>query len=207
MGIYLSIKDRKKAKDYLFVDELSVDCYENALFRLNFRYDTLKKEQIDIIDEFIQTMSNNLIEILNGEDESSSTSWSHEERIKALENEISTLTNVINGQTPIHGTLKITPTSNDMDFNKDGTMIKFTNVDGGVYSTSILQDGVETEIVLPVGVYTVNIVNSLNDVMDSVFLERWENSISNDNNHTMTYNVDDGETIISTTLAYEENGV
>ena len=86
-------------------------------------------------------------------------------------------------------------------------MIKFTNVDGGVYSTSILQDGVETEIVLPVGVYTVNIVNSLTDVMDSVFLERWENSISNDNNHTMTYNVDEGETIISTTLAYEENGV
>lgn len=203
MGLYLSVKKIKKGKDYLFVDELSTDRYENAIFRLNFKYDTLKQEHIEIIDEYLTTISNNLIEILNENKDTSLFDGSHEDRIKALEQEIATLTNNVNSQTPVHGTLKITPTTQNMDFNKDGTMIKFTNADNGVYTTSILQNGTETEIVLPVGVYVVNIVNSLNDITDSVFTRTWDNAISNDNNHTMTYTVSEGTTEITTELDYE----
>lgn len=204
MGIYLSVKKNKKGKDYLFVDELSVDCYENALFRFRFNYDSLKKEQIETIDEYLQNMSNNLIEILNGSDETSLTSGSHEDRIKSLEDEIATLTNNVNSQTPIHGTLKITPTSEEMDFNKEGTMIKFTNQDGGVYTTTILKKDTVNEVILPVGTYTVNIVNSLNDITDSVFGELWETATSTDGKHTMIYDVVEGETEIITILEYEQ---
>ena len=121
-----------------------------------------------------------------------------------LEEEISTLTNDINSQTPKHGILKITPSTETMDFNKDGTMLKFTNVDNGVYTTSILQDNVETEIVLPIGEYMVNVVNSLNDITDSVFVELWEDAVSEDNNHTMSYTVVEGETSLNALLDYEE---
>lgn len=204
MGIYLHIKKNKKSKDYLFVDELSTPCYENALFRFRFYFDSLKREQIETIEEYLESMSNNLIEVLNGSDETSLTSGSHEDRIKQLEQELATLTNNVNSQTPIHGTLKITPTSTDMDFNKEGTMIKFTNRDGGVYTTAILKDNVETEIILPIGTYTVNIVNSLNDITDSVFTELWETATSTDNMHTMIYDVVEGETEITTVLTYEQ---
>ena len=203
MGIHYSIKNNKKSIDYLFVDDVSVDCYENALFRINFRYDSLKKEHIEVMDEYLQEALNTLVEILNGEDDSSPTSGSHEDRIKALEDEIATLTNVINSQTSIHGTLKITPETTTMDFNKEGTMLKFTNIDNGVFTTGILQNGVETDIVLPVGQYVVNIVNSLNDVVDSVFTELWEDATSQDNNHTMTYTVVEGNTELSTYIEYE----
>lgn len=203
MGIHYSIKNGKKSRDYLFVDDVSVDCYENSLFRISFRYDSLKQEHFEFVDEYLQVALTNLLERMNGGDTTSETSGSHEDRIKALENEIATLTNVINSQTPIHGTLKITPTTNNMDFNKEGTMLKFTNMDNGVFTTGILQNGVETEIVLPVGQYTVNVVNSLNDVVDSIFLELWDNATSQDNNHTMTYNVVEGNTEISTTIEYE----
>ena len=40
MGIHFSVKKRKRSMDYLFVDDVSVDCYENALFRINFKYDS-----------------------------------------------------------------------------------------------------------------------------------------------------------------------
>ncbi len=205
MGIYLDMKQNKRGKDYLFVDELSKACYENALFRFRFYYDSLKAEQIEIIDEYLQNMSNNLIEVLNGSDETSLTSGSHEDRIKALENEILTLTNNINSQTTKHGILNITPTSLDMDFSKDGTMIKFTNTDGGVYTTGILQENVKTEIVLPIGIYTVNIVNSLNDMKDSIFEDVWENATSDDGNHTMDYVVLEETVEIATSLAYEQS--
>ena len=204
MGIYLSNRKVKRGKDYLFLDEVSKDCYQNALFRVNVKYDSLKKEQIEIIEEFIDNSLTNLLEILNGSDESSIHSGSHEDRIKELENEIATLTNVINSQTPIHGTLKITPTSENMDFNKEGTMIKFTNNDNGVYTTSILKKDTVTEIVLPIGEYTVNIVNSLNDMTDSVFTEVWENATSEDNNHTMKYTVIEDEIEINTNIEYEQ---
>lgn len=204
MGIYLSVKENKKGKDYVFVDELSKPYYENALFRFRFYFDSLKNEQIETIDEYLQNMCNNLIEILNGSDETSLTSGSHEDRIKLLEEEIATLTNNVNSQTPVHGTLKITPTSENMDFNKEGTMIKFTNQDGGVYTTTILKKDLLNEIVLPIGTYTVNIVNSLNDIKDSVFTELWENATSTDGRHTMIYEVVEGETIISTVLEYEQ---
>lgn len=203
MSIYLSIKNVKSGKDYLFLDDVSKDCYQNALFRLNFKFDSLNKENIEVVDEFLQNNLNNLLEILNGSDDSSINSGSHEDRIKSLEDEIATLTNNVNSQTPIHGILKITPTSVDMDFNNEGTMIKFTNQDGGVYTTSILKKDVVNEIVLPVGVYTVNIVNSLNDIVDSVFSELWENATSNDDNHTMEYTVVEGEIDIETILTYE----
>lgn len=204
MGIYLSNRKAKRGKDYLFIDDVSVDCYQNALFRVNIKYDSLKKEQIEIIEEFIETSLNNLLEILNGSDESSIHSGSHEDRIKELENEIATLTNIINSQTPRHGTLKITPTTENMDFNKEGTMIKFTNNDNGVYTTSILKKDTVTEIVLPIGEYTVNIVNSLNDMTDSVFTEVWENATSEDNNHTMKYTVIEDEIEITTNIEYEQ---
>ena len=146
---------------------------------------------------------NNLIEILNGYDDSSIHSGSHEDRIKALENEILTLTNNINSQATDHGTLKILPKTEDMDFNKDGTMLKFTNKDNGVYTTSILQNNVETEIIIPVGEYMVNVVNSLNDIDDSVFVELWDSATSEDNNHTMTYTVVEGVTELNVLLEYE----
>jgi len=203
MGIHFSVKNRKRSIDYLFVDDVSVDCYENALFRINFRYDSLKKEQVEIVNEYLEAVMGNLLEVLNGEDNSSETHGSHEDRLKLLENEIATLTNVINSQIPLHGTLKITPSTSNMDFNQEGTMLKFTNRDNGVFTTGILQNGVETEITLPVGEYTVNIVNSLNDITDSVFLELWETATSEDNNHTMVYNVVEGVTEISTLLEYE----
>lgn len=203
MGIHYSVKKNRKSIDYLFVDDVSVDCYENSLFRISFRYDSLKEEHIDFMDEYLQEALNNLVIILNGEDDSSPNSGSHEDRIKALEDEIATLTNVINSQTPIHGTLKITPSTENMDFNKEGTMLKFTNRDNGVFTTGILQNGVETEIVLPVGQYIVNVVNSLNDVVDSVFIELWENATSDDMNHTMNYTVVEGETELTTVLEYE----
>ena len=203
MGMHISVKNGKKSRDYLFVDDVSVDCYENSLFRITFRYDSLTNENMEIIDEYQQATLQNLMEIINGGDTTSETSGSHEDRIKALENEIATLTNVINSQTPIHGTLKITPTTTNIDFNKEGTMLKFTNIDNGVFTTGILQNGVETEIVLPVGQYTVNVVNSLNDVTDSVFLELWDGATSDDMNHTMTYTVVEGETELITSLGYE----
>ena len=204
MTIHVSVKKRKRNIDYLFVDDVSVDCYENALFRVSFINDTLKKEQVELIDEYLQNILSNLLEILNGSDETSLHSGSHEDRIKALEDEILTLTNDLNSQTPRHGTLKITPSSEDMDFNQEGTMLKFTNADNGVYTTSILQDGTETEIVLPVGEYTVNIVNSLNDITDSVFVELWENAVSEDDNHTMKYTVVEGIVDLTAILEYEE---
>ena len=203
MGIYLSEKKRQRGKDFLFVDDVSMDCYESALFRVNFRYDSLKKEQIEVINEYLLDTLSNLIEVLNGYDDSSIHSGSHEDRIKALENEILTLTNNINTQTTVHGILKIIPTTEDMDFNKDGTMLKFTNKDNGVYTTSILQNNVETEIVLPVGEYMVNVVNSLNDIDDSVFVDLWETATSEDNNHTMNYVVVEGLTELIANLEYE----
>ena len=203
MGIYLSIKNRKRGKDYLFMDDVSEDCYENSLFRLNFTYDTLKKEQIEIINEYLESSCNGLLEILNGSDELSETRGTHEDRIKQLENEIATLSNNLVSQTTIHGILKITPTTTNMDFNEDGTMLKFTNVDNGVYTTAILQNGVELEIVLPIGRYTVNVVNSLNDITDSVFTEIWNDATSEDNNHTMVYTVVEGLTELSVNLEYE----
>lgn len=203
MGIHFSAKNRKRSIDYLFVDDVSVDCYENALFRINFRYDSLKKEHVDVIDEYMRAVLTNLLDTLNGEDSTSEHHESHEDRIKSLENEIATLTNVINSQTPIHGTLKITPSTTDMDFNKEGTMLKFTNRDNGVFTTGILQNGIETEIILPVGEYSVNIVNSLNDVVDSIFSELWDTATSDDNNHTMTYTVVEGITEINTVVEYE----
>lgn len=203
MSIYLKVMKRKKNMDYLFIDGISFGSYNNALFRLTFNYDTLTKENIEIIDEYLQGISNNLIEILNGSDESSETHGSHEDRIKALENEILTLTNNINSQTTTYGTLQITPITNTMEFNKDGTMIKFTNKDGGVYTTSILQDETPLEIILPIGEYSVNIVNSLNDIKDSVFVNLWENATSLDNNHTMKYTVVEGNVELTTTVEYE----
>lgn len=209
MGIHLYIKNVKKGVDYLFIDDLSKDCYHNALFRVHFKEDALKKEHSEIIKEYLDVALQNLIEVLNGYDNESVNSGSHEDRIKALENELATLTNNVNIQMNKHGTLKITPTTQNMDFNKDGTMIKFINADNGVYTTSILQNNVQTDIILPIGEYTVNIVNSLNDITDSVFTETWENATSEDNNHTMKYTVVEGEAVISTNLEYEpteENG-
>ena len=171
MSIHLSEKKVRKGVDYLFIDDLSKDCYQNALFRIHFKYDALKREHSELIEEYLQNSLHNLIEILNGYDDESANSGSHEDRIKALEDELATLTNDINSQTPKHGTLRITPSTANMDFNKDGTMLKFTNRDNGVYTTSILQNNTMTEIVLPIGEYTVNIVNSLNDITDSVFVE------------------------------------
>ena len=203
MGIYISEKKRRHGKDYLFVDDLSKDCYESALFRVNFRFDSLKKEQVEVVDEYLRNTLSTLIEVLNGYDDSSIHSGSHEDRIKALEDEILTLTNNVNSQTTTYGILRITPSSEDMDFNEEGTMLKFTNKDNGVYTTSILQDGVETEIVLPIGEYVVNIVNSLNDIRDSVFVELWENAVSEDDNYTMKYTVVEGTTDLSVGLEYE----
>ena len=203
MSVYLSVKNNKKSKDYIFVDELSRDCYENSLFRLNFRFDTLKKENVEVIDEYLQDVFNNLLEILNGSDESSLHHGSHEDRIKSLEEELATLTNNVNSQTPIHGTLKINPISGNIDFNKEGTMLKFTNNDGGVYTTSILKNDIPLEIVLPVGEYTVNVVNSLNDVVDAIFLELWDTATSDDGNHTMKYTVIEGITELDAKLEYE----
>lgn len=203
MGIYLSVKKVKKGIDYLFIDDISKDCYQNALFRLHFKYDALKKEQSEEIGEYLEGICNNLLEILNGSDETSLHSGSHEDRIKALENEIATLTNDVTSQTPKHGTLKITPITENMDFNKEGTMLKFTNVDNGVYTTSILQNETLTQITLPIGEYSVNVVNSLNDITDSVFTELWENATSEDNNHTMKYTVVEGETELNAKIEYE----
>lgn len=45
MGIHLSIKKVKKGIDYLFIDDISKDCYQNALFRVHFKYDALKIEK------------------------------------------------------------------------------------------------------------------------------------------------------------------
>lgn len=192
MGIYLKIRKRRRNIDYLFFDEVSLPTYENALFRLTFNYDSLKIEQIQLITEYLENISNNLIEILNGSDESSIHSGSHEDRIKALEEEILTLTNNVNSQTTTYGTLIITPTSENIDFNVEGTMIKFTNTDNGVYTTSILKKDTENEIILPIGEYKVNIVNTLNDMTDAIFLELWEDAISDDDNHTMTYTIEEG---------------
>ena len=203
MGIHLSVKERRRNMDYLFVDDVSRDCYESALFRINFKYDSLKKEEIEMIKEYLNTMCLNLLEILNGADETSLHSGSHEDRIKALENEILTLTNNVNSQATVHGILKITPTTENMDFNVEGTMLKFTNADNGVYTTSILQKDVETEIVLPIGEYVVNVVNSLNDITDSVFVDLWENATSDDNNYTVKYTVVEGTTEINVNLDYE----
>lgn len=209
MGIHLKVIKRKKNIDYLFVDDVSEDHYQNALFRLTFKYDSLRKENIEMIDEYLNNSCTNLIEIINGYDTSSTNHGSHEGRIKSLEDEIATLTNALNSQTKIYGTLKIRPSTNDMDFNKDGTMLKFTNMDGGVYTTSILQNGVETQIVLPIGEYSVNVVNSLNDITDGIFWNIWNTATSEDNNHTMKYTVVEGETQIDAILEYENkiNGV
>lgn len=203
MGIHMNVKKGRKHMDYLFVDDVSVDCYQNALFRIGFKYDSLKKEQIEVIDTYLQNNLNNLLEILNGSDETSITSGSHEDRIKALENEIYTLTNDVNTQSPRHGTLRITPLTENMDFNKEGTMLKFTNKDNGVYTTSILQNETTIDMVLPVGEYTVNIVNSLNDMTDSVFTELWESATSEDGNHTMKYTVTETTVELDAILNYE----
>ena len=203
MGIFLEIKKRKKNMDYLFVDEVSIPCYENALFRVSFKYDTLKKEQVELIDEYLQNTLNNLIEVINGYDDTSIHSGSHEDRIKQLEQEIATLTNNVNSQATIYGVLKITPNSENIDFNKEGTMLKFTNKDNGVYTTSILQKETPLEIILPIGEYTVNVVNSLNDIKDAVFTELWETATSEDNNHTVKYTVNEGNTELNINLEYE----
>lgn len=203
MGIHLSTKMRKRNADYLFVDDVSKDCYENALFMITFKYYTLKPEQVEFIDEYLQNQLNNLIEMINGYDDSSVHSGSHEDRIKQLENEIATLTNNVNSQATIYGVLRITPNTVNMDFNKEGTMIKFTNKDNGVYTTSILQKETPLEIILPIGEYTVNVVNSLNDVKDSVFTELWENATSEDNNHTAKYTVVEGNTDLTINIEYE----
>lgn len=203
MGIHLIDKVRKRNTDYLFIDDLSKDCYENALFMVTFKYYTLKPEQVELIDTYLKNTLNNLLEVLNGYDDSSIFSGSHEDRIKSLENEIATLTNNVNSQATIYGVLKITPNSENMDFNKEGTMIKFTNKDNGVYTTSILQKETPLEIILPIGEYTVNVVNSLNDVKDSVFTELWENATSEDNNHTAKYTIVEGTTELNMTLDYE----
>lgn len=203
MGIYLSTKRVKKGVDYLFIDDLSKECYQNALFRIHFKYDALKKEHQEIIEEYLTTISQNLIEMLNGYDDESIHSGSHEDRIKALEDEIATLTNDISTQIPRHGTLNITPITESMDFNKEGTMLKFTNVDNGVYTTGILKNNEVTEIVLPVGQYTVNIVNSLNDIVDSTFTELWYGATSQDDNHTMVYTVVEGNTTLNAFIEYE----
>lgn len=203
MSIYLKVIKRRKNTDYLFIDGVSFGSYNNALFRLTFNHDTLNKESVESISEYLENVCNNLLEILNGSDESSETHGSHEDRIKQLENEIATLTNVINSQATVYGTLKITASTIGMDFNKDGTMLKFTNKDGGVFTTSILQNGMETEILLPIGEYMVNIVNSLNDITDSVFTTLWENATSEDNNHTVNYTVVEGQTQILTGIEYE----
>lgn len=203
MSIHLTVKDRKRNTDYLFVEDVSVDCYESALFRLTFKYDTLKRDEVAVIKEQLQKMCENLLEILNGSDESSLHSGSHEDRIKSLEEEIATLTNDINMQSKKHGILKITPITDTVDFNKEGTMIKFTNADNGVYTTSILKNNTETEIVLPIGEYTVNLVNSLNDMVDSVFEELWENATSEDSNYTMKYTVVEDTIELETKIKYE----
>lgn len=204
MSIHLTVKDRKRNTDYLFVEDVSVDCYESALFRLTFKYDTLKRDEVAVIKEQLQKMCENLLEILNGSDESSLYSGSHEDRIKSLEEEIATLTNDINMQSKKHGILKITPITDTVDFNKEGTMIKFTNADNGVYTTSILKNNTETEIVLPIGEYTVNLVNSLNDMVDSVFEELWENATSEDSNYTMKYTVVEDTIELETKIKYED---
>jgi len=204
MSIHLTVKDRKRNTDYLFVEDVSVDCYESALFRLTFKYDTLKRDEVAVIKEQLQKMCENLLEILNGSDESSLHSGSHEDRIKSLEEEIATLTNDINMQSKKHGILKITPITDTVDFNKEGTMIKFTNADNGVYTTSILKNNTETEIVLPIGEYTVNLVNSLNDMVDSVFEELWENATSEDSNYTMKYTVVEDTIELETKIKYED---
>lgn len=204
MSIHLTVKDRKRNTDYLFVEDVSVDCYESALFRLTFKYDTLKRDEVAVIKEQLQKMCENLLEILNGSDESSLHSGSHEDRIKSLEEEIATLTNDINMQSKKHGILKITPITDTVDFNKEGTMIKFINADNGVYTTSILKNNTETEIVLPIGEYTVNLVNSLNDMVDSVFEELWENATSEDSNYTMKYTVVEDTIELETKIKYED---
>ena len=202
MGIHISTKKVKKGVDFLFIDDLSKDCYQNALFRIHFKYDALKKEHSEIIEEYLQTALENLVEVLNGEADSE-YSGSHEDRIKSLEEEIATLTNEINIQSRKHGTLKINTITENMDFNKDGTMLKFTNIDNGVYTTSILKNGNVTEIILPIGEYMVNIVNSLNDIKDSVFVELWDNATTQDNKHTMKYTVVEGITELNTQIEYE----
>ena len=203
MGIHLTTKERKKNTDFMFINDLSKDCYENALFMITFKYYTLKKEQSELINEYLENTLSNLIEVLNGSDETSLYSDSHEDRIKSLEQEIATLTNNVNSQATIYGVLKITPNSENIDFNKEGIMLKFTNKDNGVYTTSILQKETQLEIILPIGEYTVNVVNSLNDIKDGVFTELWENATSEDNNHTVKYTVNEGNTELNINLEYE----
>lgn len=202
MSLELHTKKRKKGKDYLFVDKLSFPTYENSIFRITFNYDTLKKEQIEEIDKFLQNISEDLIQILDGYDTISEHSGSHEDRIRALENEIATLTNTINSQKPEFGVLKITPIPELMDFTQEGTKLKFMN-ENGVYTTATLQNNVETQIILPVGEYKVDVVNSLNNMVDCVFTELWETGTSDDNNHTMKYTVTEGEVELTLKIEYE----
>ena len=204
MSIYLTVKRGMRHTDYLFVDDVSVSCYENALFRVSFKHDTLKKEQVKVVDEYLNTALNNILEILNGSDESSIHSGTHEDRIKALESELATLTNDVNSQAVKHGTLSMRVFDAPIDFNQEGTMLKFTNNDGGVYTTGILENDSVIDIVLPIGDYTVNIVNSLNDVRDCVFGEVWENATSEDNNYTLQYTVVEGTTEVNLVVAYED---
>ena len=88
MTIHLNVKRVKKGLDYLFIDDLSKDCYDTALFRLHFKHDGLTREHSEIIEEYLQNSFNNLVEILNGEDTESENNGSHEDRIKSLEDEI-----------------------------------------------------------------------------------------------------------------------
>ena len=186
MSIYLTVKRGMRHTDYLFVDDVSVSCYENALFRVSFKHDTLKKEQVAVVDEYLNTALNNFLEILNGSDESSEYSGTHEDRIKALEEEIVTLTNNLNSQATIYGVLKITPHASGVDFLNEGTVLKFTNKDGGVYTSGILEDDEELEIILPIGEYKINIVNMLDDSLDCIFSESTEPLFeSTDDGYTM----------------------
>ena len=141
-----------RSKGYRFYDTLSMNRIGTELFGLKFYYATLDKEAIDELTKLIDPMMHSIVDTLNGvngEGEIENTTF--HERLSSLEEEIAELTNIVSGQTTKHGTLYITPHTMDMDFNKDGTMLKFINADNGVYTTGILKDNTSFDIILPVG--------------------------------------------------------
>ena len=161
---------RERAKTYRFYDSLSRNEIGAELFGIKFYYMSLDIEAIEEIIALLDPLMENLKNTLNGENgEGELESKTFHERLSELEGEIAQLTNEINSQTTKHGTYHITPHTTAMDFNKDGTMLKFVNEDNGVYTTGILKDNESFDIVLPVGTYTINIVNTLNDTTDSIF--------------------------------------
>lgn len=212
-----------RSKGYRFYDTLSMNRIGTELFGLKFYYATLDKEAIDELTKLIDPMMHSIVDTLNGvngEGEIENTTF--HERLSSLEEEIAELTNIVSGQTTKHGTLHITPHTMDMDFNKDGTMLKFINADNGVYTTGILKDNTSFDLVLPVGTYTINIVNTLNDTTDSIFsnisqisdeeinedeevdtVPKANPMIISDDKHSATCNVLEGEESFEMFIEYE----